>query len=126
MHALVYMDPKCAYNLNVQLTTESDVYSFRVVLLEILFWYMATYINGNEELQSCIAQNKIGGRVLDPKVPPPTLFERKVVAHVGSLALDCVSPNGPECPSMTEIVHSLQRALDACVDLDPEECSLND
>ena len=48
------------------------------------------------------------------------------MAHVGSLALDCVSPNGPERPSMTEIVNSLQRALDACVDPDPEECSLND
>nr|XP_023875305.1 serine/threonine-protein kinase-like protein CCR4 [Quercus suber] len=125
MGALAYMDPKYAYNLNVQLTTETDVYSFGVVLLEILSGYMAIYINGNEELQSYIAQNKID-RVLDPKVPPPTPFERKAVAHVGSLALDCVSPNGPERPSMTEIVNSLQRALDACVDLDPEECSLDD
>ena len=125
MGALAYMDPKYAYNLTVQLTTETDVYSFGIVLLEILSGYMATDINGNEELQSYIAQNKIG-RVLDPEVPPPTPFERKVVAHVGSLALDCVSPNGPERPSMTEIVNSLQRALDACVDPDPEECSLND
>ena len=50
------------------------------------------------------------------------------MAYVGSLSLDCVSLNGPDCPSMTEIVNSLQRALelDACVDLDLEECSLND
>ena len=48
------------------------------------------------------------------------------MAHVGSLALDCVSLNGPDCPSMTEIVKGLQRALDAWVDQDPEECSLND
>ena len=50
------------------------------------------------------------------------------MVHVGSLAFDFVSLNGPDRPSMTEIVNSLQRALelDASVDPDPEECSLND
>ena len=37
-----------------------------------------------------IAQDEIHG-VLDPKVPSPTPFERKVDTHIGSLAMDCVS-----------------------------------
>ncbi|KAK7848136.1 receptor-like kinase tmk3 [Quercus suber] len=32
--------------------------------------------------------------VLDPKVPPPTLFEKEALAYVGSLAEDCVSKEG--------------------------------
>ena len=40
-----------------------------------------------------IAQDEIH-RVLDPKVLSPTLFERKAVAHVGSLAMACVSLKG--------------------------------
>ena len=67
-----------------------------------------------------IAQDEIH-RVLDPKVPSPTPFERKAVAHVGSLAMACVSLIGQDCPSMTDIVNSLQRTLDACVDPDLEE-----
>ena len=44
------------------------------------------------------------------------------MVHVGSLAFDCVRLNGPDRPSMTEIVNSVQRALelDASVDPDPE------
>ena len=127
MGTLDYMDPEYTRHLNVQLTTKIDVYCFGVVLLEMLSGYKATDINGNEELQGYIAQNKIC-KVLDPKVSPPTPFERKAVAHFGSLALDCVCLNGPDRPLMTETVNSLQRALelDACVDPDPEECSLND
>ena len=68
-----------------------------------------------------IAQDEIQ-RVLDPKLPTPTLYERKAVAYVGSLAMACVSLKGRDRPSMTDIVNSLQRALDACVDPNLEEC----
>ena len=59
-------------------------------------------------------------KVLDPKVPPPSPFEIEAVAYVGYLAVDCVSPEGLNRPSMTEIVKSLQIALDACLDPDAE------
>ncbi|KAK7839660.1 serine/threonine-protein kinase-like protein ccr4 [Quercus suber] len=53
--------------------------------------------------------------ILDPKVPPPTPFEIEAVAYVGYLAMDCVNLEGRDRPSMTEIVNSLKRALDACL-----------
>ncbi|KAF5732789.1 serine/threonine-protein kinase-like protein CCR4-like [Tripterygium wilfordii] len=54
-------------------------------------------------------------RVLDPKVPPPTPFEIEAVRYVGYLAADCVTPEGRDRPSMTEVVDSLERAFNACL-----------
>uniref|UniRef100_A0A7N2LLT4 Protein kinase domain-containing protein n=1 Tax=Quercus lobata TaxID=97700 RepID=A0A7N2LLT4_QUELO len=101
------------------LTPKSDVYSFGVVLLEILSGYKALHRDENGEPQSIvdfvvpyIAQDEIH-KILDPKIPPPTPFELAAVAYVGNLALHCASLEGRNRPSMTEIVRSLQRALDA-------------
>ena len=111
------VDPEY-YKLQL-LTPKSDVYSFGVVLLEILSGYKALHRDENGEPQSIvdfvvpyIAQDEIH-KILDPKVPPPTPFELAAVAYVGNLALHCVSLEGRNRPSMTEIVRSLQRALDA-------------
>ncbi|XP_030963078.1 probable serine/threonine-protein kinase roco5 isoform X2 [Quercus lobata] len=119
-----YMDPEY-YRLQ-QLTTKSDVYGFGVVLLEMLSGYNAIHADENgvprnvvDFVAPYIIQDEIQ-KVLDPKVPPPTPFEIEAVAYVGYLAVDCVSPEGLNRPSMTEIVKSLQRALDACLDPDAE------
>ena len=87
-----YINPE--YIWHQQLTTKSDVYSFGVVLLAMLSRYKAIHKNENglpqnvvDFLVPYIAQDEIH-RVLDPKVPSPTPFERKAVAHVGSLAMD--------------------------------------
>nr|XP_023914319.1 serine/threonine-protein kinase-like protein CCR4 [Quercus suber]POF08336.1 serine/threonine-protein kinase-like protein ccr4 [Quercus suber] len=108
-----YMDPE--YFSLRQLTTKIDVYSFGVVLLEMLSGYKALHKNENGEqrlivdfIVPFIAQDQIH-RVLDPRVPPPTPVERKAVAHVGSLAVACVSLKGRDRPSMTEIVNNLMR-----------------
>ena len=118
------MDPEY-YRLQ-QLTTKSDVYGFGVVLLEMLSGYNAIHSDENgvprnvvDFVAPYIVQDEIQ-KVLDPKVPPPTPFEIEAVAYVGYLAVDCVSPEGLNRPSMTEIVKSLQRALDACLDPDAE------
>jgi hypothetical protein len=114
-----YMDPEY-YRLQ-QLTTKSDVYSFGVVLLEMLSGYKAIHKNENgvprnvvDFVVPYIAQDEIH-RVLDPKLPPPTPFEIEAVAYVGYLAVDCVSLEGRDRPSMTDIVNSLERALAACL-----------
>ena len=51
------------------------------------WWHIVDFV------VSYIAKNEIR-RVLDPKVPPPTLFEMEALAYVGSLAADCVSKEG--------------------------------
>ncbi|KAF8411984.1 hypothetical protein HHK36_004543 [Tetracentron sinense] len=113
-----YMDPEY-YRLQ-QLTTKSDVYSFGVVLLELLSGYRAIHKNENgvprnvvDFVVPYIVADEIH-RVLDPKVPAPTPFEIEAVTYVGFLALDCVSLEGRDRPSMTEIVNRLERALAAC------------
>ncbi|KAF9661575.1 hypothetical protein SADUNF_Sadunf19G0083100 [Salix dunnii] len=54
-------------------------------------------------------------RVLDPRVPPPTPFEIEAVIYMGYLAADCVTLEGRDRPSMTDVVNSLERALAACL-----------
>ncbi|XP_050375758.1 serine/threonine-protein kinase-like protein CCR4 [Argentina anserina] len=114
-----YMDPEY-YRLQ-QLTTKSDVYSFGVVLLELLSGYSAIHKNENgvprnvvDFVVPYIVNDEIH-RVLDPKVPPPTPFEIEAVAYVGYLAADCVSLEGRDRPSMTEIASNLERALAFCL-----------
>lgn len=114
-----YMDPEY-YRLQV-LTTKSDVYSFGVVLLELLSGYKAIHKNGDgvprnvvDYVVPYIVQDEVH-RVLDPKVPPPTPYEIEAVAYIGYLAADCVTLQGKDRPTMSEIVNSLERALAACM-----------
>ncbi|CAB4267613.1 unnamed protein product [Prunus armeniaca] len=114
-----YMDPEY-YRLQ-QLTTKSDVYSFGVVLLELLSGYNAIHKNENgvprnvvDFVVPYIVNDEIH-RILDPKMPPPNPFEIEAVAYVGYLAADCVSLEGRDRPSMTDIVSSLERALSFCL-----------
>ncbi|KAL9665796.1 hypothetical protein QQ045_000117 [Rhodiola kirilowii] len=113
-----YMDPEY-YRLQ-QLTIKSDVYSFGVVLLELLSGQKAIHKNGNgvprnvvDFVVPYITQDEVH-RVLDRNVPPPTPYEIEAVSYVGYLAADCVTLQGVNRPSMTEVVNSLERAIEAC------------
>ncbi|XP_074279580.1 serine/threonine-protein kinase-like protein CCR4 [Silene latifolia] len=114
-----YVDPEY-YKLH-QLTTKSDVYSFGVVLLEILSGFKAIHINEDgtprnvvDYMVPYIIRGDIH-RVLDPNVPPPTPVEIEAVMLVGDLAVDCVSLEGRNRPSMSNVVSFLERALAACL-----------
>ncbi|KAF8025166.1 hypothetical protein BT93_F2109 [Corymbia citriodora subsp. variegata] len=116
---LGYVDPEY-YRLQI-LTSKSDVYSFGVVLLELLSGYRAIHNNENSTPRNVvdfvtpyILQDEIH-RVLDRKVLPPNPIEIEAVRYVGYLAADCVSLEGKDRPTITEIVHSLERALAACL-----------
>jgi serine/threonine protein kinase len=114
-----YLDPEY-YRLQL-LTTKSDVYSFGIMLLELLSGRKAIHKNENgvprnvvDYVVPYILQDEIH-RVLDSRVPPPTPFEIEAVAHLGYLAADCVMPEGRQRPPMSEVVDSLERALQACL-----------
>ncbi|XXG60500.1 hypothetical protein AAC387_Pa04g2394 [Persea americana] len=115
-----YMDPEY-YRLQ-QLTTKSDVYSFGVVMLELLTGYKAIHrVEPNSAPRNVvdfavpfIVSDEIH-HVLDRRLPPPTPQEIEAVVFVGYLAADCVSLQGRDRPSMTEVVNSLERALAACL-----------
>ncbi|XP_039024647.1 serine/threonine-protein kinase-like protein CCR4 [Hibiscus syriacus] len=114
-----YMDP--VYYRLQRLTTKSDVYSFGVVLLELLSGYKAIHMNENGSPRNVvdfvvpyIARDEIH-RVLDRRVPAPTMFEIEGVASVGYLAAACVGPEGRQRPSMFEVVKSLEQALTSCL-----------
>ena len=121
-----YMDPE--YYILQQLSTKSDVYSFGVVLMEILSGYKAIHKNENgvhrnvvDLVVPYIVQEEIH-RVLDSRVPPPTPFEIEAVIRTGYLAADCVTLEGRDRPSMTDVASSLDRALAACL---PHQSSLS-
>ncbi|OIW05535.1 hypothetical protein TanjilG_23321 [Lupinus angustifolius] len=114
-----YMDPEY-YRLQ-HLTTKSDVYSFGVVLLEMLSGHKAIDKNENgvprnvvDFIVPYIVQDEIH-RVLDIRVAPPTPYEIEAVAFVGYLAADCVSLEGRNRPTMTQVVNNLENALAACL-----------
>ncbi|PIM97288.1 Serine/threonine protein kinase [Handroanthus impetiginosus] len=114
-----YMDPEY-YRLQV-LTTKSDVYSFGIVLLELLSGFKAIHKNENGVPRNVVdyvvpytVKDEIH-RVLDKRMPPPTPFEIEAVAYVGYLAADCVMLEGKDRPTMSEVVNSLDRALEACL-----------
>lgn len=114
-----YVDPEY-YRLH-QLTTKSDVYSFGVVLMELLSGYKAIHTNEDGTPRNVvdfvvpyIMRDEIH-RVLDPDVPPPTPVEIEAVTYIGYLAVDCVSQEGRNRPSMSEVVSCLERALAACL-----------
>ncbi|XAR55652.1 Non-specific serine/threonine protein kinase [Bertholletia excelsa] len=112
-----YMDPEY-YRLQ-QLTTKTDVFSFGVVLLELLSGCKAIHLNEDgmprnvvDLVVPYINRDEIH-RILDPRIPPPTPFEIEAIAYVGYLAADCVLLQGRDRPTMTEIVNRLQAALAA-------------
>ena len=105
------------------LETKVDVYSFGVVLLEMLLGCKAYHANENDEKRHIvdfvvpyIAQKEIH-RILDPKVPPPTPLEKKALANVASLALDCVSKERVLRPSMFKVANNIKSALEGILEV---------
>ncbi|CAA6660165.1 unnamed protein product [Spirodela intermedia] len=129
-----YMDPEY-YRLQY-LTTKSDVYSFGVVLLELLTGFKAIHQHDEDEDDDGDGDGRGGGDgvaprnvvefavphidadqvhvVLDGRLPPPKPSEIESVQWLAYLAADCVSPEGRNRPTMTEVVSTLEKAVAAC------------
>ncbi|KAF3341183.1 Wall-associated receptor kinase 4 [Carex littledalei] len=107
-----YLDPE--YLLTCQLTDKSDVYSFAVIILELLTRKKALYFEGPEEDRSlassfCVA-NKEGRfiEILDGQVRDEIKLE--VLEEIGDLVMHCLNMNREERPTMREVADTLEKA----------------
>ncbi|TQD81011.1 hypothetical protein C1H46_033426 [Malus baccata] len=100
---LGYLDPE--YALSGQLTEKSDVFSFGMVLLEVL---CAKSVS--REIFECVGRGETFPAMIDPflmgKVAPDCL--RKFM----NIAVRCVRPTGAERPTMGEVQVELECALE--------------
>ncbi|KAF6154138.1 hypothetical protein GIB67_016390 [Kingdonia uniflora] len=117
-----YMDLEY-YELNI-LIVKSDVYSFEVMLLELLTRNKAILKNEDEEgppinMVEFIAEKISVGeleRILDPRVGLLDTKGMEVVELLAYMALHCVNLEGRERRSMNGIVSNLERVPALCDD----------
>lgn len=123
---LGYLDPE--YYRNYQLTDKSDVYSYGVVLLEMLTSQRAIDFSRNEDdvnLAIYVSQRANGGSVMEI-VDPRLLGEEPMVELMTSMklfseiALACLREKKGERPSMKDVVQEIQSIVE---NLDQEEGS---
>ncbi|KAJ6917434.1 serine/threonine-protein kinase-like protein ACR4 [Populus alba x Populus x berolinensis] len=108
---LGYLDPEY-YRLHY-LTTKSDIYSFGVLLLEILSSRKAIdmqYEEGNI-VEWAVPLIKAGdiSAILDPALKPPS--DPEALKRIANVACKCVRMRGKERPSMDKVTTALERAL---------------
>jgi serine/threonine protein kinase len=121
-----YVDPE--YHECYQLTSKSDVFSFGVVLIELISSKPAVDItrHRHEINLSNMAINKIRDHALHELVDPSLGFEtdykvRKMVRAVAELAFQCLQGESDMRPSMEEILEELMRINSTDYDVKKDE-----
>lgn len=109
-----YVDPD--YHRCYQLTSKSDVFSFGVVLVELVSSMPAVDItrHRHEINLSTLAINRIQNHALHELVDPSLRFDsdfrvRKMITAVAELAFQCLQNEKEMRPSMTDVMEELKR-----------------
>ncbi|KAJ3673388.1 hypothetical protein LUZ60_006762 [Juncus effusus] len=106
-----YLDPE--YLLTCQLTDKSDVYSFAIIILELLTRKKALCFEGPEDdrsLASSFCTAKKDGRFLeifDAQVRDELSIE--VLQEIADLVMQCLNMNRDERPTMKEVSERLEK-----------------
>ncbi|GAU49587.1 hypothetical protein TSUD_138740 [Trifolium subterraneum] len=113
---LGYVDPE--YHRESKLTHKSDVFSFGVVLIELISSKHA-YVNKRDDQHlSAMAKNKLENNALDELVDDSLGFDldqrvEEMMRGVAELAVRCVQDSRDARPSMDEVLVALQTIQNA-------------
>ncbi|KAG0631232.1 hypothetical protein M758_1G237200 [Ceratodon purpureus] len=112
-----YLDPE--YFNTMQLTEKSDVFSFGVVLMEILCGREPLSSNCSPDAYNLVAWVRPALQDAIPKGDVSVVdkalgnqFILRSLAIVANIALQCTEKEGAQRPSIAEVVRELKRALD--------------
>ncbi|KAF3322784.1 putative serine/threonine-protein kinase-like protein CCR3 [Carex littledalei] len=108
-----YADPDSYNTANPFVSQRTDVYSFGMVMLEVVTGQMVYNELNNTSLATSAAPTIAAGRlmeVLDGRLTLPVGFSMEAVEIVATLAQQCVSP-GAQRPNMSDVVRELETAV---------------
>ncbi|KAJ3696352.1 hypothetical protein LUZ61_000057 [Rhynchospora tenuis] len=118
-----YLDPE--YVQTGQLTVKSDVYSFAVVLLELLTRKMAFYTEGLQvrslvaDFYSAIKENNVVA-ILDGKITGDE-ENMYVITELVEIVKACLNMEGEKRPEMRQVAAALEASVRAMKNLQPTE-----
>ncbi|KAF7024277.1 hypothetical protein CFC21_036646 [Triticum aestivum] len=110
---LGYLDPE--YHATFQLTVKTDVYSFGIVLLEIITGQPPVFMDPQTVHLPNWVRQKIASGSIDNVVDKRLLdgYDVSSLQSVVDLAMNCVENAAIERPTMTEVVSRLKMCLPA-------------
>ncbi|GMN49650.1 hypothetical protein TIFTF001_018808 [Ficus carica] len=109
-----YLDPE--YYMSRRINEKSAVYSFRIVLLEVITGQLPAiaksseiFIDISQWVKPMIEEGLIES-IVDPKLDGN--FDVNSVWKVVEIAMKCVSQNSPERPTTSQVVGELKECLE--------------